>query len=100
MALNLYRRHRRECKVGYPEQSFSSEFEERKKGWKRCECPIVASGTLQKQFKRQSTGQWEWGAARAIAGGWEAAGRWQQAAQAIPAAETTPLVVRQYSVRR
>jgi len=35
MALNLYRRHRRECKAGHPEQSFSSEFEERKKGWKR-----------------------------------------------------------------
>lgn len=76
MALNLYRRHRRECKAGHPEQSFSSEFEERKKGWKRCECPIVVSGTLQKKFKRQTTGQWEWEAARSIAAQYESIRTW------------------------
>jgi hypothetical protein len=75
MALSLYRRHRRECKAGHAEQSFSTEFEERKRGWKRCECPIVISGTLQKKFKRHSTNLWEWDAARAIAGQFEATGK-------------------------
>ena len=28
------------------EELHTSEFDERKKGWKRCECPIFASGTL------------------------------------------------------
>jgi integrase len=76
MALTLYRRHRRECKAGHKEQSFSSEFEERKRGWTRCECPIVVSGTLQKKFKRHSTNLWEWDAARAIATQFETAGSW------------------------
>jgi site-specific recombinase XerD len=77
VALTLYRRHRRECKASHPEQSFSTEFDERKRGWKRCECPIVVSGTLQKRFKRHSTNLWEWGAARSIAEQFEAAGRWE-----------------------
>lgn len=76
MALSLYRRHRRECKAGHPEQYLSTEFEERKRGWKRCECPIVVSGTLQNKFRRQSTGHWEWHDARAIAARLERAGNW------------------------
>jgi integrase len=76
--LALYRRHRRECKAGHPEESRSSEYDERKKGWKRCDCPIVASGTLNRKFRRQTTGQWEWEPARAMAGQWEASGAWGQ----------------------
>jgi hypothetical protein len=57
MALNVYRRHRRDCKAGHAEDFLSGEFDERKKGWKRCECPIMASGTLLKRYRRQSTGQ-------------------------------------------
>jgi integrase len=76
MALNLYRRHRCECKAGHPHQHLSSEFDERKRGWKRCECPIVVSGTLDKKFRRESTGKWEWDDARAIATALEAAGTW------------------------
>jgi choline dehydrogenase-like flavoprotein len=37
MGLSRYRRHRRDCKTGHPEESRSGEFEERKKGWKRCD---------------------------------------------------------------
>src|ERR1700733_1856978 len=66
VALNLYRRDRRDCKGGHSEDHLSSEFDERKKGWKRCECPIIVSGTLRRKFKRKTTGQWEWDAARAI----------------------------------
>jgi integrase len=76
MPLNLYRRHRRDCKSGHDEDRLSSDFDERKKGWKRCECPITASGTLQKKYRRQTTGQWEWDAARTIAAAWEQAGEW------------------------
>jgi hypothetical protein len=42
MALVLYRRHRRDCKAAHPEQLHTSEFDERKKGYRRCDCPIVA----------------------------------------------------------
>ncbi|HLJ16789.1 MAG TPA: hypothetical protein VKV15_20000, partial [Bryobacteraceae bacterium] len=60
MALALYRRHRRDCKARHPEESRTSEYDERKKGWKRCECPIFLSGTLQGCFKRHNSGRWEW----------------------------------------
>jgi hypothetical protein len=33
MALALYRRHRRDCQGSHPEDSRSSELEERKKAW-------------------------------------------------------------------
>jgi hypothetical protein len=44
--LALYRRHRRDCKAGHAEEAPTSEYDERKKGWKRCECPLFVSGTL------------------------------------------------------
>jgi hypothetical protein len=76
MGLALYRRHRRECKAGHSEELRTSEYDERKKGWKRCDCPIFVSGTLNRKFARQTTGQWEWEAARAIAAKLEVSGRW------------------------
>ena len=74
MALAMYRRHRRDCKAGHKEELRTSEYDERKKGWERCECPIFVSGTLQGTFKRQTTGQWEWDAARPIVASYEAMG--------------------------
>lgn len=76
MALNLYRRHRQECEGRHPEESRSGEFEERRKGWKRCSCFIFASGTLGGTFKRRYTGKTDWDAAKAAASAWEAAGTW------------------------
>jgi integrase len=76
MPLALYRRHRRDCKAGHAEELRTSEYDERKKGWKRCECPLFLSGTLQGTFKRQNTGQWEWENAKPIAISYEAAGNW------------------------
>jgi integrase len=90
MALNIYRRHRRDCKAGHPEESRSGEFDERKKGWKRCSCPIFASGTLQGKFRRQTTGQWEWTPAKAVVAELDKLGSWNGeviAPQALP--ETT-----------
>jgi len=76
VALNLYRRHRKQCEAGRPNDTRSGEFEERKKAWKRCACPIYASGTLAGKFYRKETQQSTWDEARAIAAQWEAAGSW------------------------
>jgi len=85
MALALYRRHRRDCKAYHPEELRTSEYDERKKGWGRCDCPIFLSGTLQGAFKRQSTGKWEWEDARLIASELERAGSWRGSAPGLPA---------------
>jgi hypothetical protein len=76
MGLNLYRRHRRDCKAKHPEEHLSSEFDERKMGWKRCECPIFVSGTLAGKYRRQSTGKWEWEDAKTVTAPLEASGSW------------------------
>jgi hypothetical protein len=57
MALKLYRRHRKECEGGHPEDSRSGEFEEARRGWKRCSCIIHASGTIGDKFNRKQTGK-------------------------------------------
>jgi integrase len=76
MPLNLYRRHRQECEGGHTEESRSGEFEERKKGWKRCACFIFASGTLGGTFRRKYTGKTDWTEAKAVAAEWEKADSW------------------------
>jgi integrase len=76
VALNLYRRHRQECEAAHPLESRSGEFDERKKGWKRCACFIFASGTLGGKFKRRYTGKSEWQEAKLVVAQWEALGRW------------------------
>lgn len=64
------------------------EFEEGRRGWKRCACLIHASGTLGGKFNRKQTGKSDWEEARAVATGWEAAGSWngpiQESAAPIP----------------
>jgi hypothetical protein len=59
MALTLYRRHRKECEANYPEDFCSGEFEEGRRGWKKCACIIHVSGTLggkssRKQLRRSA----------------------------------------------
>jgi integrase len=93
MALNLYRRHRQECEGSHPEESRSGEFDERKKGWKRCACFIFASGTLGGNFKRKYTGKSDWDEAKAVSAAWEKAGSWDEtpapAPQPAPAEKLT-----------
>ena len=89
MPLALYRRHRRDCRAAHPEDLRTSEFDERKKGFRRCECPIIISGTLQKAFRRQSSGRWQWDEARTIANDLERAGNWQGYHTAPPELEPT-----------
>lgn len=60
-----------------------------RRGWKRCECPIFASGTLHRKFKRRNTGQWEFESARAVAVALERANSWRAVVpEAAPADES------------
>ena len=87
MGLALYRRHRRECKAGHQEELRSSEYDERRKGWKRCDCPIVVSGTLARRFRRHPTGHWEWEPAHAVADTLERQGSWTAPVPVAPQPE-------------
>jgi hypothetical protein len=91
LALKLYRRHRKECEGGHTEDSRSGEFEEGRRGWKRCACLIHASGTLGGKFNRKQTGKSDWDEAKAIAAAWEAACCWNGPVQetVAPAPETS-----------
>jgi len=86
MPLALYRRHRLDCKGHHRHNSRTSEYDERKKNFARCECPIFVSGTLQGTFKRQNTGKWEWDDARPLIPTYERAKSWG----AAPAPEPPP----------
>jgi hypothetical protein len=76
MSLKLYRRHRKECEGGHPEDFKSGQFEEGRRGWKRCGCVIHAAGTLGEKFSRRQTGKYDWDEAKAVAAAWEAAESW------------------------
>jgi integrase len=76
MALKLYRRHRIECEGGHSEDSRTGEFEEGRRGWKRCGCLIHVAGTLAGKFSRKQTGKALWDEAKAVAAEWERAGSW------------------------
>jgi integrase/recombinase XerD len=76
MALTLYRRHRFECEAGHPEDSRSGQWEERRRGWKRCNCGIHLSGTLGGKFSRKTAGTADWLEARTVADAYESANSW------------------------
>jgi integrase len=77
MKLNLYRRHRPGCEAGKPQDSRSSEHEERRKGWgRKCDCQIHVSGTLDGKFSRKATRASNWGEAQRIAEIYEKADSW------------------------
>jgi site-specific recombinase XerD len=81
MALNLYRKHNGRCSQKRPPRLHTRKAQESPRyGWKKCECPIYASGTLADGFKRKNTGCWEWRDAERNAAAWEAAGRWSASA--------------------
>jgi integrase/recombinase XerC len=94
MALALYRRHPRDCKTDHSEELRTSEYDERKKGWRRCECPIFISGTLKGTFKRRNAGTWEWDNARQLAVRLEEVGSWTGQVTA-PAPSSAPEAPRQ-----
>lgn len=76
MAIRLYRRHRKDCEAGLPEDAKTGEFEEGRRGWKKCSCLIHASGTIGNRFNRQSTRCWRWEDAKTFLARLEGAGSW------------------------
>jgi len=75
--LNLYRRHRLDCESKRPEDSRSTEREERRKGWgRKCLCQIHVSGTLDGKFSRKATRTSDWLEAHRVAEGYEKANSW------------------------
>jgi integrase len=76
MALKLYRRHRKECEGCHAEDSRSGQFEESRRGWKKCACLIHVSGTLRGKFDRKQTGTSDWAEAKALVASWERADSW------------------------
>ncbi len=84
MPLKLYRRHRKECEGGHAQDSRSGEFEEGRRGWKKCACFIHASGTLNRTFNRKQTGKSDWDEAKAIVSVWEEADSWDGRAAPCP----------------
>jgi integrase len=91
--LKLYRRHGLACRAGHPVELRSGQFEESRRGWKHCSCPIVASGTARGVFSRRNTGHYDWDQAKAVASAWEASG-WDGATPQppleLPAAPPAP----------
>jgi integrase len=73
MALNLYRRHFRSgCPAGHKPDSQTYESDELRPKWKKCGCPIYASGKLADNPKfRRNTQRVTWAEARAVAETWE-----------------------------
>ena len=94
MALKLYRRHRKECEGAHLEDARTGEFEEGRRGWKKCGCLIHVSGTLGGKFNRRQTGKADWDEAKALVALWEKAASWDgqdEIEQPLPpTAEATP----------
>jgi integrase len=91
MALKLYRRHRKECEGGHPEDARSGEFEEGRRGWKKCACLIHVSGTLAGKFNRKQTGKSDWDEAKALVASWETADSWDGKIEPAPPPVSTPV---------
>ena len=76
MVLNIYRRHGSHCPGGRALHEMTYEADELRRNWKKCPCPIYASGTLNGEFKRKNTERTTWMEAKAIVLDWESAGSW------------------------
>jgi hypothetical protein len=94
MALKLYRRHREEFQRGHPEDARSGEFEEGRRGWKKCACLIHVSGTLGRKFNRKQTGKSDWDEAKAPVASWETADAWDGTVEPAPPPVSTPVAGR------
>ncbi len=74
MHLHLYRRHydKGRCTGGHKPNTQTYESDELRPKWKKCGCPIYASGRLGDNPKfRKNTRQFRWAEAREVAEKWE-----------------------------
>lgn len=76
--LHLQRRHGRRCSARFPVDSLTNEADERRRGVKRCTCPIFASGTLAGVFRKMGTRAQDWEEARRTIAPYLAADSWDQ----------------------
>jgi integrase len=67
------------------------EADENRRSWKNCVCPIYASGTLAKTFKRKNTECTAWDEASTVAQAWEAANSWDATATIHAPAPLAPV---------
>jgi len=65
--LNLYRRHGSHCVADRALDARNYETDEPRRGWKKCRCPIYASGTLNRVFRRKNTEHVSWVEAKEVA---------------------------------
>jgi hypothetical protein len=99
MALNLYRRHRKECEGSHTEDTRTGQFEEGRRGWKKCACLIHVSGTLGGKFNRRQTGTADWDEAKSIVASLQQSGSWDgqekiETPLALPATNPEPERIR------
>ncbi len=74
--LNYHRRHTSTCEGNHPIRLYTNEYDERKKAWKKCRCPIYASGSLNRIAKRFPTKRTEWQDAKDLMAPYLAANSW------------------------
>jgi len=87
--LNLYREHTKNCTRHYRARLHTRKAQESSSlGWKKCGCPVYASGTLKDGFQRKKTSYTTWAEAEAQATKWEQAGSWS--GPVPPAASSAP----------
>jgi site-specific recombinase XerD len=84
VTLNYHRRHSANCTGKHPATTYTSEPEERKKGWARCKCPITASGSLGGKARRIATKQIDWHEAAAVMAPYIAANSWDLPTPTLP----------------
>lgn len=89
--MNLYRRHRTKCVGSHPKDSQSYESDEKRPKWKKCYCPIFASGKLNK-FDRRCLDVTDWDLARAIVAPLQAANSWDLTTSPLPPSAQLPRI--------
>ncbi len=87
MPLTLYRRHTSKCTQHRARHERTYEGVERRRGFKKCSCPIHIEGRLGDVFSRKTTGTNAWEEARRIASVLESAVSWNATVHAERAVE-------------
>jgi integrase len=89
--VSLLRRHVSGCEAKRPSDSYTSELEERRRGFQRCRCKIYAHGTFAGIRRKVGTKQSEWDLARLFIEPYVRAGSWTvQPSLAPPPAPDPP----------
>jgi hypothetical protein len=91
MALNVYRRHGSHCPGGRKLYEMTYEADELRRSWKKCVCPIYASGILSGKFKRRNTETTVWESAKTVVQAWEGAHSWDSPLEVANEPPSSPI---------